>query len=53
VGDEPTDEELRMVVRHGSGKLTRALAATKLAKRQDKLEELREMVGDCGGDATG
>ena len=44
-----TDDDLELVARHGSGKFIRAVAATKLAKRQGRLEELREKVDDCGG----
>lgn len=48
--DEPTDEELRLVARHGNGKFTRALAVTKLAKRQGRFDELRDRVeGDGDG----
>lgn len=47
--DEPTDKELRLVAEHGSGPFIRAIAVTKLAKRQGRLEELRERVEDKGG----
>jgi hypothetical protein len=50
--EELTDGDLRLVLNHGEGQLTRAVAAVKLAKRQDKLEELRKKVDDVGG-ATG
>jgi hypothetical protein len=48
-GDEPTDEELRLVVRHGNGNFTRALAVTKLAKRQGRFDELCDLVEGEGG----
>ena len=45
--DDPlTEEDLRFVVECGSGRLIRALAVVKLAKRKGKLEELREMIND-------
>jgi len=44
--EEPTDDQLRMVARHGSGKFVRALATVQLAKRQGREDELREMVGE-------
>jgi len=44
-----TDDDLRLVLRHGEGQLTRAVAAVKLAKRQGQLKELREKVEDIGG----
>jgi len=45
--DDPlTDEDLRFVVEYGNGRLIRALAVVKLAKRKGKLEELREMIND-------
>jgi hypothetical protein len=45
----PTTEELMLVVRHGSGAIERALATVQLAKRRDRLDELRLLV-DANGD---
>jgi len=44
--NEPTDDELRMVARHGSGPFERALATVRLARRHDRVEELREIVNE-------
>jgi len=41
-----TEEELRFVAEYGNGKLTRALAIVKLAKRNGKLEELRGKIAE-------
>jgi len=45
-----TEEELRLVAKYGSGYFIRAVAVTKLAKRQGRLEELREFAKNKGGD---
>jgi hypothetical protein len=47
---EPTDEQLELVARHGSGAIERALATVQLAKRRDRIDELRRLV-DASGDA--
>jgi len=47
--DELTDEDLRLVARHGSGPFERALATVSLARRHDRVDELRELVDDGGG----
>lgn len=44
--DELTNEDLRLVIRHGSGVFVRAVAAVRLARREDRLDELRELVED-------
>lgn len=44
--DEPTVEDLRLVAHHGSGPLVRALAVVQLAKRQDRLDDLIDLMGD-------
>jgi hypothetical protein len=49
MSDELTDDQPRMVARHGSGKFVRALAKVQLAKRQGREDELRELVDDRGG----
>lgn len=49
MSDGLTDEDLRLVLDHGEGRLTKAVAAVKLAKRQGRLEELRKKVEDMGG----
>ena len=51
---EPTDEQLALVARHGSGPIERALATVRLAKRREREDELRRLVedmvdGDTGG----
>jgi hypothetical protein len=55
--DKMTDNELRMVVRHGSNKITRALAAVRLARRKGSVDELREQIeedtGSPGTDLSG
>lgn len=43
---EPTDAELELVAKHGTGPLERALALVKLAKRTGHEEELRQLVGE-------
>ena len=43
---EPTDEQLRLVARHGSGPFERALAAAQLAKRQGREDELRRRIDE-------
>jgi len=47
---EPTNEQLELVARHGSGAIERALATVQLAKRRDRIDELRLLV-DASGDA--
>ncbi len=42
--NEPTDEQLELVARHGSGPLERALAAVRLAKRRGREDELRRVI---------
>ena len=42
--EEPTDEQLELVARHGSGTIERALATVQLAKRRDRIDELRLLV---------
>ncbi|WP_156184024.1 hypothetical protein [Halostagnicola sp. A56] len=44
--DGPTTDELRLVAQHGSGDIQRMLAIVELARRRDRLEELREFVED-------
>lgn len=43
--EEPTDEQLRLVARHGSGPFERALATVRLCRRQGRLDELKERIG--------
>ena len=49
--DELTDGKLRMVARHGSGPFERALAMVRLARRHDRVDELRKIIDedDRGG----
>lgn len=42
--DEPTNKDLELVARHGSGPLERAIATVQLAKREDRLDELRDLA---------
>lgn len=41
-----TDDDLRLVARHGSGEFTKAIALVKLARRRGKLDVLAEHVDD-------
>jgi len=50
--DEPTDEELEMVARHGEGVYTRALAITRLSKRKGRHEEFLEYLNDDESEDT-
>lgn len=45
----PTENELELVAEHGSNPLTRALATVQLAKKQGRLDELRELIDEPGG----
>lgn len=47
--DELTDKQLRLVARHGSGNFVRALAAVRLLRRQDREDELTEVLEGHGG----
>lgn len=47
---EPTDEQLELVARHGSGAVERALATVQLAKRRNRTDELLQLI-DANGDA--
>ena len=54
MAEKPTDEQLKLVARHGSGPIERALATVRLAKRRGREDELQELVeavgsGDGGG----
>lgn len=49
MAEEPTDEQLQLVARHGNGAIERALATVQLAKRQDRIDELHLLV-DASGD---
>ena len=50
MADEPTDKQLELVARHGSGAIERALATVQLARRRDREEELRQLVEATGND---
>ena len=50
MAEEPTDEQLELVARHGSGSIVRALATVRLAKRQGRENELRQLIEDLGND---
>lgn len=41
---EPSDEALELVARHGSGQFVRSLAAIKLAKRHDRMDEFESYI---------
>lgn len=45
--DDISDEELRVVARHGSGPLVRALALVRLAKRYGREDALRTLVAEA------
>lgn len=47
---EPTDRQLKLVARHGSGPVERALAIVQLAKRRGREDDLHQLVGRvcCG-----
>jgi hypothetical protein len=49
VTDDLTDDDLRLVLRHGGGRLTRAVAAVKLMKREGRIDELEEKIDTNGG----
>lgn len=49
---EPTDEQLELVARHGSGAIERALATVQLAKRRDQIDELHLLVDSSGDTET-
>jgi hypothetical protein len=49
--EELTNEQLRLVAQHGSGRLVRALATVRLLRRQGREEELQEVLKN-GGVAT-
>lgn len=48
VANSPTDEELRLVARHGSSALVRSVAVVQLAKRENRLESLRTSIESTG-----
>ena len=50
MAEEPTDEQLELVARHGSGAVERALATIQLAKRRNRTDELLQLI-DANGDA--
>jgi hypothetical protein len=49
MAEEPTDEQLELVARHGSGAVERALATVQLAERRDRTDELLQLI-DASGD---
>lgn len=49
MANEPTDEQLALVARHGGGPIERALATVRLAKRRGREDELRRLVEDAVG----
>lgn len=51
MANRPTDEQLALVARHGSGPIERALATVRLAKRRGREDELRRLVGTTSGDS--
>lgn len=48
-GIEPTDDDLELVARHGSGPFIRTAAAVRLARRWGRLDELEALLVDEGG----
>ena len=53
MAEEPTDEQLELVARYGSGSIERALATVQLAKRRGREDELRRLVEGMVDDETG
>ena len=49
--DGPTDEQLRLVARHGSGQFVRALATVRLLRRQGREDELSRVLNEREGGA--
>jgi hypothetical protein len=49
MSDDLTEDNLRLVARHGSGKFIRAVAAVKLMKREGRMDDLKEKVDTNGG----
>jgi len=49
---ELTTEELRLVTRHGSNRFTQCLGAIQLARREDRLDELCELMTLDSRDTT-
>ncbi len=52
MSNEPTDEQLELVARHGSGPIERALATVRLARRRGRETELRQLVQNVHDDDT-
>lgn len=52
MADEPTDDQLKLVVRHGNGSIERALATVQLAKRRGREDDLRRLIEAVGSDGT-
>ena len=44
MANEATDDQLKLVARHGSGAIERALATVQLAKRQGCEDELIQLI---------
>ena len=53
MANEPTDEQLALVARHGSGAIERALATVRLAKRHGREHELCRLVENVVDDDNG
>jgi len=49
----PTDEELRLVARNGSGPFIRALAVAQLARRHDAVDEVQKLIDEDADTAGG
>lgn len=50
MAEGPTEEQLELVARHGSGAVERALATVQLAERRGRKDELVQLI-DANGDA--
>jgi hypothetical protein len=50
--EELSKEELRLLAEHGSNELTRALGLVLLYKKDERLDKLKELVGDSRGDSS-
>ena len=53
MANEPTDEQLALVARHGSGPIERALATVRLAKRHGREHELHRLAENVVDDDNG
>jgi hypothetical protein len=50
--EELSKEELHLLAEHGSNELTRALGLVLLYRKDERLDKLKELVGDSRGDSS-